>query len=231
MPRVSRAEVVEVYSCGEDVREFILQVDEFENFEPGQFLQLTLQETTASANWPDSRTFSIASHLNNKKQIRLVIKRVGYFTSRIFEQLVPGKICFIKYAYGDFLLPMFDENERIHCIAGGTGIAPFLSFIECLAEGSNSQRLFLYYSARTRCEFVAKDYIETTLGSNANFYCTREVVDGVNSRYIEVDDILGNVINIRDEHFYICGSSAFISFFAAELRTKGVENIYTDEWS
>lgn len=230
MPIVSSAEIVEINSYGDNIKEFILHVEEFENFEAGQFLQLTLEETSASTTWPESRTFSIASYTNDKNLIRLIIKRVGRFTGRMFDELLPGSKCYIKYGYGDFLLPMFDNVNRIHCIAGGTGIAPFLSYIECMARDGGLDRLFLYYSVRLNCEFVAKDYIEDVLGEQAKFYCTRQSVLGTINRHITIEDVLLNTHNVADEHFYICGSSTFIKEIVSLLQLNGAVNIYTDEW-
>lgn len=231
MPIVSSAEILEIKSHGDNIKEFTLRVEEFENFEAGQFLQLTLEETSASANWPESRTFSIASYLNDKNLIRLIIKRAGPFTGRMFDELRQGSKCYIKYAYGDFLLPMFDDLSRIHCIAGGTGIAPFLSYIECMDREGSIDRLFLYYSVRLNCEFVAQEYIRNVLCDRAKFYCTREEVPGSFHRHFNVDDVLLNTENISNEHFYICGSSAFIKEIISLLQLNGAVNIYTDEWT
>ena len=231
MSVVSRAEVVEVKIYKDDVREFILSVDHYDNFEAGQFLQLTLDKVTASTNWPESRTFSIASYLNDDKKIRLLIKRNGKFTNRIFEELEVGKECYIKYAYGDFLLPLFDQEEKIHCIAGGTGVAPFLSFIECLSKEGGLERLFLYYSVRHQSEFVNLSNIRLKLPATNFFpFCTRENSVIAQNRHIKIEDIMVNVNGIKDEHFYICGSKDFISYFKTELENRGVCNIYLDEW-
>lgn len=230
MSTVSRAEVLQVISYNDEVREYILFIDDYVNFEAGQFLQLTLENVTASANWPDSRTFSIASYLNDEKTIRIVIKKAGEYTSKIFEELEVGKSCYIKYAYGDFLLPFFDDETPIHCIAGGTGVAPFLSFMEYLEKEGNIERLFLYYSVRKKHEFVNYSNIKATLNSNSFFYCTRGEAEWAENRHIEINDILNNVKDIADEHFYICGSKAFILTFKEALEEKGALNIYLDEW-
>ena len=231
MSTVSRAEVADIIVYDENIREYILKVDMYEHFEPGQFLQLTLDSVTASQNWPESRTFSIASYLNDEKTIRLVIKRTGNYTTRLFDELKVGGSCYIKYAYGDFLLPMFDEDNRIHCIAGGTGIAPFLSFMEYLEKEGRLDRLFIYYSARTATGFVNSKAIRKHLNSQALFYCTREETVDALCKRIEIQDVLANVNDITEEHFYICGSNEFISSFKNELASRGAGNIYLDEWN
>jgi ferredoxin-NADP reductase len=232
MSVVSRALVQEVIRHSETVREYILQVEHYDSYEPGQFLQLSLDLVDASGNWPESRTFSLASYQPNEKTIRLIIKREGPYTGRIFNELSVGTACTIKYAYGDFMLPMFDEEESIHCIAGGTGIAHFLSFMEYLNANDQIDRLYLYYSARQASELVhCNDIVQTLNHSNLQLYSTRESSESVRNRRMEINDVMQNVKNIEEEHFYICGSTDLVSYFKEELEKSGAVNIYTDEWS
>lgn len=231
MSVVSKAKVIQIISYSDEVREFILELEENESFEAGQFLQLTLEEVTASQLWPESRTFSLASYTNSKNTIRHIIKKEGEYTNRIFNELKVGSICYVKYAYGNFLLPVFDFEESIHCIAGGTGVAPFISFVEFLEKEGGIERLYLHYSARLNKEFVnLENLTQKILKDNLNLYCTREVSDFAINGHIKIENILANVKKIKDEHFYICGSQDFIAFFKKQLAEKGAENIYTEEW-
>ena len=231
MSVISSAKVIEIIPHGEDVKEFILHLTVYHNFEAGQFLQLTLEEVSASGIWPDSRTFSIASYTNKDHTIRLVIKRTGKYTSRIFNDLQVGKVCYIKYAYGDFLLPLFDNDSAIHCIAGGTGVAPFLSFMESLINDGQINRMFLYHSVRFEAEFINYQGIASSMPEKQRqFFCTRQDSALGFCRHIRIEDILNNVTNIGDEHFYICGSKEFISYFKDSLSSHGAVNIYLDEW-
>ncbi|SMD34340.1 Ferredoxin-NADP reductase [Reichenbachiella faecimaris] len=231
MSIVSSALVVDVIVHSDIVHEFILRVDEFEDYEPGQFLQLTLDQTDASALWPESRTFSIASYNPQEKLIRLIIKKVGSYTIRIFNELVPNTICTVKYAYGDFMLPMFDEEEKIHCIAGGTGIAPFLSFLEYLTMNGKVNRLYIYYSARKESELVHFEDLKRLLPEgHLKTFTTRKTSSTSENRRMLVSDIIPNVNDFTEEHFYVCGSKGLIEKFKDELEEKGAENIYLDEW-
>lgn len=231
MSVVSRGKVLEVISYSDTVREYILELEHYDSYEPGQFLQLTLEYVDASANWPDSRTFSIASYSSEGSTINLVIKKEGAYTTRIFNELTVNAGCTVKYAYGDFLLPMFDEEESIHCIAGGTGIAPFLSFMEYLKFNNQIERLYLYYSARKGGELVhAKEITKTLSQNNLKLFSTRELSDKFLNRRIDIDDVTQNVRNFEEEHFYICGSTDLVSYFKGELEKRGALNIYTDEW-
>jgi len=232
MPVVSKAHVKSVESFGNDVKKFTLGVEELETFESGQFLQLTLDDFNGSGNWPESRPFTIANYLDNQNEIELIIKKTGAYTQRIFDELQAGKNCTIKYAYGDFLLPMFDQEAKIHAIAGGTGLAPFLSFAQHLKAEFSTDNFLLYYTVSHANEFVNLDLLRSILPKeNLHLFCTRERVDYALNKRIEINDVMQNVEQINDEYFYLCGSEALISNFNQLLTEKGADNIVFEDWS
>lgn len=83
MATISKATVITIREYGADVREYILKPEKYNFFDAGTFLQLALEEPQNN-RWPESRNFSLASSFNEDKTIRLVIRRIGKFTARIF---------------------------------------------------------------------------------------------------------------------------------------------------
>lgn len=57
---VSQAEVVNIIKHDSEIRELELRLDKERRYNPGSFVQLTLDLVTTSDIWPDSRTFSIS---------------------------------------------------------------------------------------------------------------------------------------------------------------------------
>jgi ferredoxin-NADP reductase len=231
MPVVCDAQVMEVRERNEQIKEFILKPGKYIGFEAGQFLQLTLEHVTASDYWPESRTFSIASYLSKDKIIRLIIKKVGIYTTRIFNELLPGKYCTIKYAYGDFTLPVYDEENEIVYIAGGTGIAPCLAYIDALKELGQLDRLRLLYSVKCRQDIIDPERLKNSISQDKyKLFLTREENQDAICRRIEVDDILTHSPKDRDRHYYICGSKEFTIRFKKLLENEGMPSIHIDKW-
>jgi len=225
MQTVSRAKVVEIIVHSEKVREYILELEKYRKFDEGSFLQLSLDLVDASEYWPESRTFSIASKCDRKnKRIRLIISKVGSYTTRIFTELVVGSECTVKYAFGDMILPSVDVP--IICIAAGTGVAPFLSFIEKLEESGKLDNLKLYYSSKTKKELYHFEFLKGCLGSNLHCFTTREKIEECHNRRIAIEDILIDT----DAEYYICGSFEFIAYFYEALSLQGIKKIHKDEW-
>ncbi len=230
MATISKATVIKIQEYGTDVREYILKPEKYYFFDAGTFLQLALEEPQNN-RWPDSRNFSLASNFCDDKVIRLIIRRIGSFTSRIFDELKVGSHCHIKYSFGDFLLPFYDNSNPIVCIAGGTGIAPFISFAGQLDKDGQIDRMRLYYSAKTQKELVCLDILSKLIPEkNCNISLTREDNPEFEKGRISLDKIKIEIPDIGKAHFYICGDEEFTTYFKGGLIAEGAKNVYTDEW-
>lgn len=232
MQTVTPAQVVEVKDHAPDLKEFILAPQKYRRYHAGTFLQLSLDHVSASDPWPESRTFSMASaYKPGSGHIRLIIRKIGTYTSRIFQELLPGGSCTLKYAFGDMILPQSDPQSEIVCIAGGTGISPFLGFIEELNAADQIQRLKLLYSVRKEEDYISYNYLNQVLPpQNRRLFCTDVPSPKGDFRMMNIQDILGMCREIQQTHFYICGAPAFITFFRKELTGQGAIHIHLDEW-
>ena len=150
----------------------------------------------------------------------MIIRKSGVYTTRIFDELQEGEECTIKYAFGDMLLPQFDSINNIVCIAAGSGIAPFLSFVDELKLENQLDRLELFYTVRRKEDLISYDI---------HLFSTDEDSEVASNRLMNINDIVQGK-NYKDKHYYICGSPEFITFFKDELLKKGIKNIYLDEW-
>lgn len=225
MNYVTQAEVIEVIEHSKDIREYVFRLEKERKYNPGSFVQLTLDLVTASDIWPDSRTFSIASY--EKGLMRFIIKNVGSYTSRIFNELNIGERCTIKYPFGD-LFNKKTENESHLFIAGGVGITPYFSLIKYFESKGLSKNIHLFYSVRFYDDLLHYESLENTLGKNMAVFVTREKIDNCYNCRISIDDI--NRVADKETNIYICGSKTFNSDYKELLIKNGYTKIYMDEW-
>jgi ferredoxin-NADP reductase len=223
---ITKAIVVKIRKISDLINEYFLLPDLKIHQEPGQFLQLTLDLIDSSALWPESRSFSFASYDRSDNLIRLIIKKQGKYTTRIFDELTEGSYCSIKLPYGDFLPPM--DNTDILCIAGGTGISPFLSFIDFYQKEGLLNHLTILYSVKKLKDLIDFEFIKKKLGDHLIIFLTKEVSNLAINRRITTSDI--TTISQKNTPIFICGSNEFINFFKYELSSIGYNNLYYDEW-
>ena len=222
---ISQATVTDVIEHQPNIKEFVLSIEKERKYNPGSFVQLTLETVTASDIWPDSRTFSIASW--EKGIMRFIIKKVGYYTSRIFSELSIGCRCTVKYPFGD----LYDRNtlaEKHLFLAGGVGITPFLGMSKFFADNGLIENISLLYSVKHLEDAMHLRELSDRFGDRMQLFVTREKVNGCHCRRMCIDDIV-NVTEINT-NVYICGSKEFNAEIASLLAMKGYEKIHMDEW-
>lgn len=226
---ISKAKVLDIKEHGFEIREYTLQLEKNYYFEAGSFLLLTLDVQNEYTRWPDSRNFSIASAYRQDGTVRLIIRKVGVYTTRIFKELIVGGECAVKYAYGDFLLPFFNKTAPVYCIAGGTGVAPILGFAAQLQNNNDTAKLHVFYSFKNSEEQPGVELLKSAVpAAQLHLFSTREAVAGTENRRIQASDL--SDADFINGHFYICGGEAFTKEFVNYLKAKGAENVYTDEW-
>ena len=117
------------------------------NFKPGQFLHLAIDEYDPSFHWPESRVFSIANSPTRRDKLRITFTVKGQFTRRMYEEVNEGDILWLKMPYGSFSFSNVGKKNIL--IAGGTGITPFVSFLEYVIDNHIDTNIMLYYGIKS----------------------------------------------------------------------------------
>ena len=138
VPRKVKAVVIDLIRYRDNITLYRFKPEFGVKFKPGQFLHLALDEYDPSYNWPESRVFSIAN-APGKEFIDILISPKGSFTNRIINEISVGRQVWLKLPFGTFNFHDSSGKDVI-LIAGGTGISPFISFLEYLIEGKNGYR-------------------------------------------------------------------------------------------
>jgi ferredoxin-NADP reductase len=222
---VSKAQVIQIFNHSPIIREYILELEKERKYSPGSFVQLTLDLVTASDIWPGSRTFSIASY--QKGIMRFVIKKVGYYTDKIFNELNIGNYCTVKYPFGE-LFKQNTEDEKHVFIAGGVGVTPFLGLLEYFKAINKLENVSMLYSVKHEADLLHIDSTKKRLDNRLKVFITQEITEIYTNRRIIVDDI--NQVAYQDSNIYVCGSKTFNADFISRLNEHGYQKIHVDEW-
>jgi NAD(P)H-flavin reductase len=223
---VSRARVASIKELSNTTREYILELELSFHHEPGQFLQLTLENVDSSMIWPDSRSFSIASYEMPNKQLRLIIKKEGKFTTKLFNDIKLNNILTVKLPYGSFLPPL-DLSQTL-CLAGGTGIAPFLSFYDFFKFNNMLKNFHLFHSTKLIVDAVDNIHLTNDLNKNYRLFLTSDNVPNINNKRINLEDITKSFS--KNTNIYICGNKSFNQYYKKNLIQLGYNNVVVEEW-
>ncbi len=227
-----KATVAKITEVSERIRIFKFKWEGIENFEfkAGQFVTLSSDKFLDNEGKPVRRAYSIVNALYEKEYLELVISKQIYFSKFLFEKVKEGDVLNLDGPYGLFLLKECAEN--ITFIAGGTGIAPMISFIRTLREQKCDKNMWLFYSSRYASDMAYKEELEKYAAENPKFHfiptCTRETWQGRKGRITEF--LHEYITSNRD--IYICGPPAMDKAIKEKLAELGIDkkNIHAEKW-
>jgi ferredoxin-NADP reductase len=204
------------------------------DFDPGMFVMMT--NIDSSSGEKVTRAFSIAS-LPGSDILEFYISMVhGKFTSKLDTAKV-GDIYYVTGPYGQFRFAP-KQDRKVLFIAGGTGLAPFMSMLKQIKELNTGNDIVLLYSVRYPSEIIRKDELEqlrNELPLKTIITVTRPQ-DGEEWKgetgHIDQDMIKRTVPDLFERSSYICGPLGFVkaakdSLVALQYPT---EKIKVDVW-
>lgn len=194
-------------------------------YNAGQFLHLAIDEYDPSAQWPDSRCFSMQSAPSDEN-IRITYAVKGQFTKRMQQELKPGKQATLKLPYGDLFSQEHNKKKTVF-IAGGTGITPYLSLFTDASFAAYTKPI-LYAGFRDKNMNLYKLELEFAQKINCGLeiHLVYQETEGVLDIYkIQTE-------NGKDASYFISGPPTMIKIFKHTLIAKGVseQNVLTDDW-
>ncbi|MBD3288834.1 2Fe-2S iron-sulfur cluster binding domain-containing protein [candidate division KSB1 bacterium] len=119
------------------------------SFKPGQYAQLNSKPYNGVKE-SVSRAYSIASPHFEKDHIDLMVRLVpeGICTTWVHDYLQEGEKVKFVAPMGDFYIRE-DEGEMI-MVAGGSGMAPFVSILEDMARKKSKRKMTYFFGAVTK---------------------------------------------------------------------------------
>jgi predicted ferric reductase len=189
--------------------------DRILDFTPGQFIFIYFISREISS---EIHPFSISSAPGNNN-LKLVIKSLGDFTSEL-KNLEVGDTAFVEGPFGKFFYKNYFNNNQIW-LAGGIGIAPFLSMARSL-KPNGDYKIDLYYCSKNKDEAVMLDELMAISGINKNFRVIPWCFDGKGF-------ITGRIIHdlsreVEGKDFLLCGPEDFMISLKKQLLKLGVKN-------
>lgn len=130
------------------------------DFVPGQYAEIQLANVTDDPRG-GSRTFSLTS-LPGDASLRFVLKHFALQSpyKHALERLQPGDEAMITDAMGDLILPK-DTSQPIVFVAGGIGIASYVSMFRDLLARKEARSVFLFYQVRSARERLFRELLRS----------------------------------------------------------------------
>jgi benzoate/toluate 1,2-dioxygenase reductase subunit len=188
-------------------------------FLPGQYVNITVPGTS------ETRAYSFSS-LPGSRELSFLIRNVpgGLMSSWLVGQAKTGDRVTLTGPMGIFYLR--PVGRPVLMLAGGTGLAPFLSMLEHLQASGSSQPVHLIYGVTNKEDLVSVRELEAFAATIDNF-TFKTVVANPQSAHPRTGYVTNHMedapINDGDVDVYLCGPPPMVDAVLGYFREEGIE--------
>ena len=163
-------------------------------YKPGQFVFASFDDEERG------HPFSIASCSNEDGKVALLIKESGDYTNKLATRLEREQSVHIEGPYGRF--DFCDKFSHQVWVAGGIGIAPFLSGLERLPD---SKTIDLIYSYSREDQTIIRKLRDLTAPQNIRLH----LFDTSKTPRLQCTEVLNKIQTMSDCSVWYCGPESF----------------------
>lgn len=189
------------------------------DFLPGQYVNLEIPGTSLT------RSYSFSSP-PGAAQAEFVVRNVpnGKMSEFLAREAQPGQPIAFSGPYGSFYLRAV--ARPVLFLAGGTGIAPFLSMLEVLAADGFKQPVRMVFGVTNDTDLVALEQLDRIAAKHPQFEY-RTCVAVAESQHARKGYVTGHVaaewLNDGDVDIYLCGPVAMVDAVRTWLDQIGIK--------
>ena len=207
-------------------------------FTAGQYVQLLCPRYKGSSE-EVYRAYSIASKPRQNTMIDLIIRRVpnGICTTWCFDILKEGDPVRLNGPYGDFRLS--DTNLPMVFIAGGSGMAPFVSILGAMQNGQSQRAVRYFFGGNTVRDLCLQAQMKEFENVLPDFKFVPVVArPAENEKWSGQTGLVTEAVqrsfnDLSGHEGYLCGSPGMIDASIKVLRAMGMpqDKIYFDKFA
>ena len=188
-------------------------------FLPGQYVNVTVPGTASH------RSYSFSS-APGADEATFLIRNLpgGVMSSYLGDRAQPGDAVTLTGPMGAFYLRPIERPQL--WLAGGTGLAPFLSMLEQVAEQGSDHPITLYYAVTRAADLVELDRVTAlakTIGNVTVITILAAEDDAHERKGFVTDHVTAEDLNDGDCDVYLCGPPPMVDAVRAHFAKLGVE--------
>ncbi|WP_095587431.1 benzoate 1,2-dioxygenase electron transfer component BenC [Actibacterium ureilyticum] len=198
-------------------------------FLPGQYVNVTVPGADTH------RSYSFSSAPGTDQASFLIRNLPGGVMSRyLAERAAPGDAVTLTGPMGAFYLRPIERPQL--WLAGGTGLAPFLSMLEQVAAQGSDQPVTLYYAVTRAADLVELDRVTALadrIGNVTVITILAAEEDAHDRKGFVTDHVTAQDLNGGDCDVYLCGPPPMVDAVRDHFARLGVEpaNFYFEKFN
>ena len=237
-PKRQYLKVAEVKDMSADCKSFTLVPDpekgttQLAYFGAGKYL--TVFETIN--NMPVTRAYSISSSpkdsLEGKYVLTIKLVDGGLVSRYIFDTWTVGTSVEVSAPSGNFEYQPLRDAQKVICLAGGSGITPFVSMANAIADGDEDFEMTLLYGSRNKENILFFDELEALEKKCDKIKVVhvlsdeKEEIDGTEKGFITAELIKKYAPENEAYSVFLCGPQQMYEFVDKELEKLNIAKKY-----
>ena len=205
---------------------FTLEVTNTPYFSAGQYLALTVKAKGSLLTRPYSISSSPSLAIE-KNQVQIIVKRNpdGVMSPYLLDELVLGQEVEAEIGLGEFTLNPLRDKKHIVALAGGVGVAPFLSLAKSLREHNPyGFDLTILFGATKEEEIIAKKELDALVCDFIHVIYVLSDEPSYKGKKGFIDASLIQEYSIADQtSYFFCGPGTMLDFVEGELSKLGYD--------
>jgi predicted ferric reductase len=181
-----------------------------------QFAYVSFQSKGLSS---ESHPYCITS-LPGEDLIRFSIKEIGDYTKQLGKVRVGDKVS-VWGAYGRLGQRFQHGGEDAVFVAGGIGIAPFLSMFKKAGLEEKKRHTVLFYCTKFKKEAVFGSELKKLLNASTNLYYHNQCSREPNGCRLTAAQVIKETKDIKNTIVYLCGPSKMMKGMKRDFMKNG----------
>lgn len=202
-----------------DTSEVTLEINQSFDFTAGQFVELELEKTLYPDTKGNSRFFSIVSSSDGTGIIKVAFRHSQSGFKRSLMEMPIGSEVIVRGPMGGFSIEESLTGDVVF-LAGGVGIAPFISLLQSVFEKKTNINVTLLYANTNPKRIIYLPELEKMAEESPNFKMF------LKHGYLDIDFIQENIKEIENKTYYISGPPAFVRTAMYQLHELGIPDKY-----
>lgn len=238
-PKRQYLKVADVKIMSEDCKSFTLVADEEKGtkslayFGAGKYL--TVFETIEGM--PVTRAYSVSSSpkdsLDGKYVLTIKLVEGGLMSRYIFDNWEVGTCVEASAPAGNFEYQPLRDAKKVICLAGGSGITPFVSMANAIADGDEDFEMTLLYGSRNYENIIFREELSDVASRCSKIKVVHvlsdentEIPDGCEKGFITAELIKKYAPENEPYSVFICGPQQMYDFVDKQLPQLNIPKKY-----
>ncbi len=193
-------------------------------FRAGQYLSLKLNIGGSSVSRPYSISSCPKDALEGAVAVTVRSNPGGFAAEHMLEEFKEGDEVLSSGPQGNFYYEPLRDPENIVALAGGSGITPFLSMAQAIADGTEDFDLTILFGSRTKEQILFREELDELAAKCDRIHVVHvlsdEEAEGFEHGFITADLIKKYAKGPYS--VFVCGPEAMYRFLKGELDKLGL---------